>query len=169
MDNLKPADICTPEVLALVAKYLVARAFAEVTREAVDEIARAVLSDVALYNDRHADPDNEPARIIDPQRTYLSADNAALKRYWRECDRRERKAGIKPATMPADYCPALVAEDELRLIKRALIDASGKPWGIDTDRILQGRDGLANLEKWLDLVTGLAFAWEKESDNGAAT
>lgn len=103
-----------------------ATAYAETMREAVDKIQRAILAEIPLYDDMMAEHNGtERQRITDPRLTYLSKDEPAWQRYFAECNIRERAAGLKPADMIDDYCPALVAEDLQSKAERALLDSGG--------------------------------------------
>lgn len=144
-------DIDTPAVHSLVRAYLLARTFAEVQRERVDAIHLAILTECPIY----ADQFDTTEQITHSKDLYLSSDEAACQDFYAESDARLRKAGIKPADMPRDYCPALVAENLLRKIERELIDVSGKPFGVDADGLLCARGGLDNWKQWIDLVCKL--------------
>lgn len=123
-----------------------AQAYAQTMREQVDKIQRQVLKEVPLYDDLIAEHNHtERHRITDPKDTYLSKDDAAFQRYVMECSNRERAAGLKPATMPDEYCPALVAEDLQRKAERVLLDSGGSLFGISADDMVQPehwREGL---------------------------
>ena len=52
--------------------------------------------------------------------------------------------------MKLDYCPALVAEDDLRKIEHAIFDAVGVPMGINWDSLFH--HGVDDYKKFIDLV-----------------
>lgn len=131
------------------------QAYAQTMREAVDKIQRDVLKEIPLYDDLDAEHSgSERKRITDPKRTWLSKDDAAFGRYVAECSKRERAAGIKPATMPDDYCPALVAEDLQMKAERALLDSGGALFGFSADQ-MAGREEL--WQRGLRLMMGAAL------------
>lgn len=141
--------VVTHEVKALVSAYLLARAYAELTRERVNTIYREILTQCPVYADRTGD------QIFSPDKLYLCSDDALVRDARDEANKRERASGIKPADMPDDYCPALVAESLLSDVESCLIDASGAAFGITNKKVLCARDGLAKRQKWIDLVVGL--------------
>jgi hypothetical protein len=92
-----------------VNAYFMARTYAELMRERVDEVQRAVLQECPLDMDAHVgDFRRGDGKITDPSLTYLATD-AHFHDYLEECNKRERAIGIKPADMPDEHCPALVA------------------------------------------------------------
>jgi hypothetical protein len=144
-------DIDTPAVHSLVRAYLMARTYAECQRKRVDEIHLAILTECPIY----ADMRDGGAAITRSKDLYLSTDEAACKDFYAEASARLRKAGIKPADMADEFCPALVAENLQRKTERLLIDESGKPFGVTADGLLCARGGLENWQKWIDLVCRL--------------
>lgn len=131
------------------------QAYAQTMREAVDKIQRKVLEEIPLYDDLDAEQSGaERQRITDPKRTWLSKDDAAFGRYVAECSKRERAAGLKPASMPDDYCPALVAEDLQTKAERALLDSGGALFGFSADQ-MAGREEL--WQRGLKLMMGAAL------------
>lgn len=136
-----------------------AQAVAETMREAVDKIQRQILLDVELYDDLAAEHGGrERQRITDPKLTYLSTDEAACQRYFAECNKRTRAAGLKPDDMPDEYCPALVAEDIQRRAERALLDSGGTLFGFTADSLLSGD----LWERGLKLFLGAALTSDRK-------
>jgi hypothetical protein len=137
-----------------VNAYFMARTYAELMRERVDEVQRAVLAECPLNMEPQWIERRGDEKITEPSLTYLAV-ASDLKDYWAECDKRERKLGIKPADMPDDHCPALVAE-HLRVQAEWLLLECG--WvAIDTDG---NRDGWKLLygekrQHFIDLLCGL--------------
>ena len=104
--------------------YLLALTHAQLMREAVDKVQRAVLAEIPLYNDLESDMADVPReRITDPKLAYLSQDEEGCAAYFAECNRREREGRIKPADMPDEHCPALVAENLQTQAEWAILDA----------------------------------------------
>ena len=142
--------IDTPEMHDLVKAYLIARAYAETVREAVSKVYNQILQDIPVYS---SDEFGEAVeRIYDHEKLYRSRGD--LDHIYDEMDKRLRAAGLKPESMERDFCPALVAEDELRKIKHQLVNTSGKPLNVTVDKLLCQPDGLKMYDKWIDLVVG---------------
>ena len=144
-------DIDTPAVHSLVSAYLMARTYAECQRERVDAIHLAILTECPIY----ADMRDGGKAITRSKDLYLSTDEAACKDFYAEANARLRHAGIKPTDMADEFCPALVAEHLLCNTERALIEESGKTFGVTADGLLCARGGLDNWQKWIDLVCQL--------------
>lgn len=148
--NRKPkmSEVLTPALVSAVNAYLLARAAAETMRERVDAIERQILTESPIYADK---ADGRP--ILDGRELYLSSDEDAFQDYLIECDKRERAAGLKPADMPRDYCPALVLEDLQRKAERLIVETGGKPFGFTVDRLLCA--GLDTYREFIDLTVRL--------------
>jgi len=157
--DLAPSDI-TPELRQAVAVYLDARVFAEVTREAVDEIQRAILTEMVLVDGT----ERERGRITDPKRTWMCRDDEVLHRYYAEVDKRLRAAGLKPDEMEADYCPALVAEDKQRKAEWAIFDTASTMLEMElsgqelNSGLLCMKKGLEKRQEFIDLTVGLVLS-----------
>jgi hypothetical protein len=149
-------DFLKPEIIHDVENYLLARTFAEHKREQVDAIETQLLTEHVLMatlctrDSKHCAsrfPDDEPWRITQPKDMFMCEDEAAIREFYAELNRRERAAGIKPADMPDEHCPALCAETIQTQAEAVLIDSSGRLYGITADMLyLEKRD------KWIDLV-----------------
>jgi len=99
----------TDDVRRAVAAYLVARAKAEVLREAVDAVFAEILAEREIYPAEEWRKCGDVGRILDHDRlswSELHDFNAVIA----EASCIERERGIKPADMEEQYCPALVAE-----------------------------------------------------------
>ena len=151
----------TQDVKSSVAAYLMARTFAEVTRERVEKIQRAVLEECPL----RVDPEwidrkiwTSDAEITDPKDTYLAVREDFLD-YLQECNKRERAENIKPANMLDEHCPALVAENVQTKAEHLIVDSAAEMLGLDMDgqeflsRLLC--KGLDEYERFIDLVVKL--------------
>ena len=139
--------VATPTVKSLVNSYLMLRVLAESLREQVDEVYLAVLTETPVYEDRTGEP------ILNSEHLYLCTDDAAVKRTWAETTKRLRAAGIHPADMDDEKCPALVAERDQIKIEWLLIDEAGKPFGISCERM----NNLEQRAEFLRLITGLVM------------
>ena len=112
MDTTKlTAASVAAQLRPAVDAVLVAMAHAQLMREKVDAIQREILAECPLTPGELALKLGEPEPITDPKEVYLCEDAAQLEDYYAECDKRERAAGLKPADMEKEHCPALVAEN----------------------------------------------------------
>lgn len=146
--------INTPLVKDLVSSYLLARAYYEVTRDAVDAIYEVILQEIPLYANQpftHRTGDHG-LRITRVKDMYLSLDEDICAEIYYEAHIRLIKAGIKPKDMPQDNCPALVAESMLSNIRHELVTETGKDLDVTVNKLLCGHDGLNRLQQWVDLV-----------------
>ncbi len=145
-------ELLTPEIIQCVRTYLLAKTFAEVKREQVDKIERQLLSERCLTATLGCDSRPAgfvPHRITDPKDLYL-CEEEAFKGFYAEASRRERAAGVKPADMPDEHCPALVAEHLQIQAENLLIEVSGKLFGVKPYQLhFEKRD------QWLDLICRL--------------
>jgi len=162
-ENLTPQDV-TQELVDSVAAYLTLREKAKVIREQVDTVQRQVLTGVPLYNDLEVEHGLDRERITEPDKAYLSQDEAALGEYYRAIDAKLRELGIKPADMQLDYCPALVAEHEQTKAEWALIDEAAKMLDVYEEpghfnsALLSTQNGLETRQRFIDLTVGLVLA-----------
>ena len=160
-ENLTKHDV-TPELRKLVHELLAAMAAAQVTREAVDDVKRQVLLNVVYIMDEKGN------RITNPDRDWTCEDEAGLHRFWATVDERLRADGIKPPTMEADYCPALVAEQVQRELEWDLLDEAARMLDIFesprsfNNALLCCPKGLERRQEAIDLNIGLVLAIEKE-------
>lgn len=148
--QLKEA-LMSPAMKKLVADWLVTKAKAQALRESVDGVYAKIMTEVPAYATL-----DKGERIYDHRELYLCADDELCARIYDLADKREKAAGIKPADMHPDHCPALTAEYDLIQIEHEIADLSGSPVGITVDRLLC--DGLETYRKWIDLVVGGALA-----------
>jgi len=150
LDQLKrmlSAGKCPEDILNAVNAYLLAKAYARLKREQVDNIRRAVMRESPLY-------DTDGNLITDPAHSWNTSDEA-FKAFAAECSRRERQAGVKPDAMADEYCPALVAETLLIDAQRVLVDATGPMAGVDWDMLCRYVDGKLGTNTWCDLWAGM--------------
>lgn len=155
------AEAVARKLEPLVNSYLMAKAFAQCQREAVDKIERQVLSDNAFF----ADSDIGRAdgqRIYDPKRAYLMHDKDFLK--YSSTVRAELERGgfkIKQARNRDgklsgerwNYCcPALLAESLERAARRVLVEVAAHELGLGEgffDKLLCA--GMDKLNTFVDL------------------
>jgi hypothetical protein len=132
-----------PHAMAVLALRLRAQAI----RAQVDEVAAAILrDDVALFDDAGE-------RILEPARYWLAKDDAALAAYYAAQNQQLRAAGIKPAQMPDDNCPALVAEHAVIKAERQVAEGMAELVGLEPHRIYGVRH-----DEFLDLAMKAVMA-----------
>jgi hypothetical protein len=120
------------DIRPLALDCLAKEAIAKVVREQVDTVQRRLLlGGCPLF----ADLDGG-YRIIDPEKTYLSQDEDAWKAYEAAQNRELRDAGIKPPEMDDEFCPALVAEHQEVLARRAFLAAMAPLFGVNPSNLL---------------------------------
>ena len=133
-----------------VNAVLLARVYAETKRAQVDAVKREVLAAGQYMVAPDQRRDDAPERIADPMFDWLmtTVDFAA---YCITCDKIERERGIKPADMPVEHCPALVAEDVQRKAQHVLLECAGEAMGQPKFAELVTRS-LDGYEKAIDLL-----------------
>jgi len=156
----------TQEVKSAVNAYLLARAHAEIMRNAVDKIQREILKEVPLTNGFYETEGRRNRKeagelITDPDDTWLCTNDAQVEDYYLECDKREREVGIKPDDMPTTHCPALVAEEIQRKTERLIISNAAEMLHLEFDgeelhhRLIY--HGLDKYHEFIDLVEKLVI------------
>jgi len=138
-----------------VKAYLMARAYAETMRAAVDEIEREILAEAPLTNDLEVNHGLPAREIREPKYVYLCDDDILLQDYYRETNKRLRAAKLKPNSMPDDHCPALVAESLQREAEHLVIDTTADMLGEEDflHRLLC--HGMKTYHQFIDLVCKL--------------
>lgn len=110
--------------------YLLTKAQYEVIKEKVDKVYTEILTEpqFAIYNDMEIRQERatEKRLITDSSKMYLSDDEETCKAIYIEADKRLKALGIKPQEMKTEFCPALVANDQLNKAQRALIESVGQ-------------------------------------------
>lgn len=109
----------------LALLYCAAKGRAEVIGEQVEAIARRLLAEECPLKD------DEGVQILEPKYYWLCEDDDALKAYYAAQNRELRAAGIKPADMDDEFCPALVANTEAIKLRHQLVNAMAPLVGID--------------------------------------
>ena len=137
--------VATPTVKSLVSSYLMLKFLASVMREQVDAIYADVLRENPVYEDR------TKKQIYLEQHLYLCPDDKAVQNIWDIAGKRLTEAGIKPADMDKEKCPALVAEHDLVKIEWLLIDEDGKPFGLSCNKMYN----IEHRAEFIRLITGL--------------
>ena len=163
LENMKKV-FNNPEVAEFVKLMIIQKSKAEQIRKQVNDVHREVLSRIELYNDlnRKHFPDEPIKRITEGKDIYLSMDDNNLEKFYNEADKILREHKIKPENMERDYCPALVAENDLVTIEHKLIKLTGESFGVTVSSLLSG--GMETYRKWIELVTMAIIS--KESIKG---
>lgn len=130
----------------------VAARYSEVCRRHMPTLT---LAECPLTNGLETEHGRPERAITDPRETYLCTDDALLEDYYLECDTRERAAGLKPADMPRDHCPALRLELIQRLAERVLIEVGLELFGGTPSMALHLYGD--KRQHMIDLLAGLAI------------
>src|SRR3990167_7883964 len=112
----------------LARAVCLAQAFAQVERERVTKY-------IALVFEQYHFFDQAGTKITEPERLYLSQDEALCSRYYEHCDRAHREHGF---TGPRGHCPALEAQELQRQAEAALLDAGCEL--MEIDNTIYGKD-----------------------------
>lgn len=142
---MNQAQYLTHELIQAVNNYLLAKSYAEVMRQRVDAVHREILTECPIYADR-----DEGQQILNSRDLYLCSNEALCADFFAEADHRLCKMGIKPADMPTEHCPALVAENLECKAKNFLADVSGRPFGVTAHKLLCA--GLGKYDEWIKLA-----------------
>jgi hypothetical protein len=147
----------TVEMRDLVVEYIAARAIAEVTREKVDAVYDQILQEIPVYDTLSR---RESERITKHKYLYCTEDEEAVNKIYDLADERLKAAKIKPADMHRDYCPALVAENELTQVQHKIIEIGGEPLGITVGGLLS--NGLDSYYRWIELTVGAVVSFHSD-------
>lgn len=135
-----------------VDNALMARAHAELKREAVDKIERQILSERPYMADQSLTK-GPPERITDPKLGYLICEPD-----WTDYHAKVKAIHLANGYTPAaeGKCPALVAENLQRQAEDVLIEAAEEFFPeITKDKLLCMPNSLEQLQKYIDLLVGL--------------
>lgn len=135
MEQITPSELKkkAPQLIPAVNAYMMARAFAEVQRAAVDKIERRLLAESEYFADKDT-PRADGQRITEPKQSYLMHDDD-FKKYASAVRRELEREGYKikqgnnrDGSLSEDSwnyrCPALVAESLQRQAERVLVEAA---------------------------------------------
>jgi hypothetical protein len=152
----------TPEVIEAGYAYIATLAATQTTAEIVKPIYAQVLAGFEFYNDLETEHERSRPRrrITDPKDLYLSTDEKSVDAYYAAVDKALRENGIKPADMPEEHCPLLVAEREQTKAEWALIEAAAAMLGDDNpetfnNRLLCQSNGLEKRREFIELTAKL--------------
>lgn len=130
----------TVEMLHAAEDILLAEAVVKAIVPVVDAYQRRILVDGQWKGS------NDDRVILDPKLTYHMRDEDFAE-YDRRCNDARKRAGLWVAS--PEYCPKLVAENDLRTAKRKLIDAMQPITGVDADGLLCL--GMKEYDRYVDL------------------
>lgn len=158
MKNELTVDDVTARVRIAVNAFMLSKAAAITKREQVDKIQRAILAEfpMDIAGEWIVRGIERKGRIDDPKYIYLASD-ADAEFFFAECNQREREEGVKPADMPDECCPALVAESLLCDAEKAVAKAAAEMLGEDEGEFLHKLfcSGMKNYHKFTDLTARL--------------
>ena len=158
-NHLTRQDV-TPKLVKAGYAYIVAKAAAETVAATIGPIQAEILQDFELYNDLEVEHGLPRRRITAVKDLYLSNNEDEVLAYYAAVDQRLKAEGLKPHDMDADYCPALVAEDEQRKAEYALITEAARMLEVDepedfNNALLCQRNGLEKRREFIDLTAAL--------------
>ena len=142
---MTPAQYLTPELIQAVNAYLMAAAYAKAMRDRVDAVHAEILTECPIYADL-----DDGQQILRSRDLYLCSNEALCADFYAEANHRLRKMGIKPADMPDEHCPALVAENLECKSKNFLAEVSGRPFGVTAHKLLCA--GIRKYDEWINLT-----------------
>ena len=142
----------TPALKSAVNAYLMARANAELQREAVDRIEREVLESASYYTETKK-------RISDPAKTYQLCDSES-RDYLLTLKQALINNGYDIKSIKGEpethyYCPALVAENLQRMTEKVLVEAAAEMFGFGKEFEQRLRYKPDKCEKFIDLAVRL--------------
>lgn len=128
-------------------------------KERVKQVSDGVLADYPVYRDKGR---RAGERLLDSDVSYLMSEDA-FRSYYAVVTLRLLEAGLKPAGMPEEHCPALAAESALFAAEKTLIRMFAEPVGLD-EKAMYGE----KRAKFLDLCLKLVLAGPKGQTCAAA-
>ena len=143
----------TPELIAAVQLYCVAKAWTETVRPIVEGYQRKVLyilKPIDMY---------DGTVITEPKNAYAMPDDDFLL-YLRDCNELREKAGLK--VPDPEYCPLLMAEHEQSLAEDAIINAAEYFTKVTRDQLLCHHPGIETMHNMTELIIGLVFSYAKD-------
>jgi len=149
-------------VISAVNAYLMARAYAETMKEAVDAVYLEVLTDLPLYTDKAPGRRGGTARqILTQGDMYLSSNEAGIEQTYSEVNHILRERGIKPDDMPDGHCPYLTA-DHLQTQAEWLVIDCGAEWlEIENHKDFRHKllcNGLDKYHQFTDLIVKMVVS-----------
>ena len=149
IDTKKLNKAITPKVYQIALKIEEKRKIAIDLRNKVDEIYKKILKEIPLYTDTNM-VGGKRKRIYSHDKLILADDDKSFAKVIQQVSDESRKQGIKPDDMKDDYCPALVARQEVIEAQWELIAETGEILGIENNELLSL--GMKKYQKWIDLV-----------------
>jgi hypothetical protein len=125
----------------------------------VETIRPVVLGyETAILADMKPQSKHDHKIITEPKYAWTMTDKN-FKIYLNCCNEERIKAGLKVKSQ--EYCPLLVAEDNLRVAETHLIEVMAPISHLTLDMLLESRDCLNNLRKAIDLNLQLLAPYVK--------
>jgi hypothetical protein len=159
------AALLTPAIIKLVQEMIMQQAKAEVLEEKKAAIGARILQEIPTFDQLDLDGQRDCGeRILDWEYAWMTGDEqfAAI------CARMNlemRAAGLKPADMADEMCPALVAKYDLTKARTKLVEATAPLFGQDPEVVIMDPNGA--MKKWVDLIAELAIKARKVNAAGA--
>ena len=146
---MHPSD----DLLLAVEAVILAQANLAYIAPRVDSYQRAILNSHQFHIAKEWVDKSTPDQIIlDPGKSYL-LDNRDFSQYLSECREARDKSGM--SVEKDSQCPKLMAEEQVRLMKRCLINALEPITGVTFGHVVSMRGGLAELEQYANLAIKL--------------
>ena len=158
------AALLTPAIIQLVQEMIMLQAKAEVLEEKKAAIGARILQEIPTFDELDLGGKRECGeRILDWDRAWMTDDAQAAVLFAR-MNLEMRAAGLKPADMADDMCPALVAKYDLTKARSKLVEATAPLFGQDPEQVIMAPDGA--MKKWVDLIAQLAVKTGKVRAGG---
>lgn len=144
-----------PSLTPLVIKTLQAQAVAEVLREKVDAIKLEVLRENIFLDVLSRSGKGE--RILEVNKDYhMSEESFAI--YLEEVRKKEDEQGLRNG-LEIEKCPALVAENIVRILKREIVEKFASLVGDESfvDNLYTSRNFLQNYNNFFELIFKLVL------------
>jgi len=143
----------TPELIAAVKLYCVAKAMTSTIRPIIEGYQRKILY-ILQPIDQH-----DGKIITEPKNSYaMSDEDFAL--YTRDCKEEQQKAGLK--TDNPERCPLLVAEYNQMNAEHLILERAEYITHVTRDQLLCHHPGVETMHKMTELIIGLVFSWARE-------
>lgn len=143
----------TPELIAAIQMYCIAKAWTETVRPIVEGYQRKQLYIMQPIN-RY-----DGSIITDPNHSYsMSDEDFAI--YLSCCNEDREKAGLKVPT--SEYCPLLMAESAQTDAEHLILKNAEYFTHLTANDCLCHHPGVETMHKLTDLVIGLVFSYTKK-------
>ncbi|HSW45461.1 MAG TPA: hypothetical protein VLM89_07815 [Phycisphaerae bacterium] len=147
VQSKEQADAMAKALETCVNAVLLAKVYAQVQREKMDGLDRRLLAEIEVIDQWTG------KRITDPKFAWCMTEEQTRPYY----DRRNQELRAMGYDLPADYCPALLAEEVVRVAERNLVVAAEQFFpDLTVDALLSL--GLDAYHRYIDLLMGLVVS-----------